>query len=790
VEKAIIFINQWFKVFSPSLPVGSIVMRGSHFIILSLTIMTLFMFSDQAVQAGPLAEAVKRAKAAAGVQDEGVAEEQVAEEQVAEEQGVPRNPVQPVKVLPASEDGPRSTRVSTISVAIRLPITGSRDTTVRAAILRQLDRLQNLPGKRGTLVLQFDANSDAQSSGSDFGRSLELARFLTDAKLANVKTIAYLPDGAQGHAVLVALACEEIVMAPDAILGPASQNGQRVDDTMRAAYQEIAGRRRTVPPPLAVALVDSSARVSRVVTEVGNQIVASDRVPALREEVQVLSVEDIGPQPLALSGRRCREIGVVRFLVTSKGELAKNLGIDAKQLVPDPSMQRGWKASVVSLSGPISSDNITRVRVRLEEAIASKTNFLCLKIDSAGGSPEQSLVLARWLQEINPAEVKTVAYISSQARGDSALIALACHQVVMTETAVLGGEGAATIDTRQSEAIEEAWQKIMQDNSSPLGSLPLALVLPGYQVSQFVQQATGRTEYFSTRLLRLRKDNAMWTKQQDLEPGPLLVDGFQAEAYGLAEPPVASFSDLADRYGLGDDITLVEPGWADRLLDALASPGLAWLLLLIGGVGLYIELQTPGLGLGGFIAMVAFIIYFWSQYLNGTSGWLEVMLFMAGIICLAAEIFVVPGIGILGLGGGLLVIASLVLASQSFVFPTNDYQIRQLQFSLLGILGAGTGVVAFGMLVRRWLPSTPVFRHVLLAPPDRIAPHELETLDHLVGKMGVTTTRLAPAGKAEIDGHVREVSADGMLIESGIPVRITAVHSNHIIVAPHPQETA
>ena len=180
------FTNQWFKVFSSAIPVGSIVMRGRQFIILGLTIMTLFVFSDQIAQAGPLAEAVERAKAAAGVQDEGVVEEQVVEEQ-----GVPQNPVQPVKVLSISEDGPRSTRVSTISVAIRLPITGSRDTAVRAAILRQLDRLQNLPGQRGKLVLQFDATSDAQSSGSDFGRSLELARFLTDAKLANVKTIAY-----------------------------------------------------------------------------------------------------------------------------------------------------------------------------------------------------------------------------------------------------------------------------------------------------------------------------------------------------------------------------------------------------------------------------------------------------------------------------------------------------------------------------------------------------------------------------------------------------------------------
>ncbi len=771
--------NQWFKVFSSAVPVGPVVMRASQWIILSLTLMAFPAVSYQFVQAGPLAEAVERAKAAAGIQDEGAAVEE----------GLPRDAVQPKVVPAAPENVSRSTKVSTISVAVRLPITGSRDTAVRAAILRQLDRLQTEPGRRGKLVLQFDATSDAESSSSDFGRSLELARFLTDSKLANVKTIAYLQDGAQGHAVLVALACDEIVMAPDAILGPASRNGQRVDDTMRAAYQEITGRRRTVPPPLAVALVDPSARVARVVTEVGNQIVASDRVPTLREEVQVLSVEEIGPQPLALSGRRCREIGVVGLLVKNKAELAKSLGIDSRQLVPDPSMQRGWKASVVSLSGPISGDNITRVRVRLEEAIASKTNFLCLKIDSAGGSPDQSLVLARWLQELNPAEVKTVAYISNQARGDSALIALACHQVVMKETAVLGGEGAATINTRQSEVIEEAWQQIMQDSFSPLDSLPLALVLPGYKVSRFVQQTTGRTEYFSTRLLRARKDNATWKKQQDLEPGPLLVDGFQAESFGLAEPPVTSFADLVERYGLGEDITLVEPGWADRLLDALASPGLAWLLLLIGGVGLYIELQTPGLGFGGFIAMVAFIIYFWSQYLNGTSGWLEVMLFLAGIICLAAEIFVVPGIGIFGLGGGLLVIASLVLASQSFVLPANNYQIRQLQFSLLGILGAGIGVVAFGMLVRRWLPSTPVFRHVLLAPPEPVAPYELETLGNLVGETGVTITRLAPAGKAEINGHVRDVSADGMLIESGTLVRITAVHSNHIIVAPHSQES-
>ena len=606
--------------------------------------------------------------------------------------------------------------------------------------------------------------------------------------MANVKTIAYLPDGAQGHAVLVALACEDIVMAPDALLGPVVRNKQRVDETVRAAYKDIAGRRRTVPPPLAVALADPSVRAVRAITEVGDQVVLSERVPALREEVQVLRVEDVGPRPLVLSGRRCREIGIVQLLAAGTADLARSLDINPEQLVLDPSMERGWKASVVSLTGPISGDSVARVRVRLEEAITSKANFLCLKIDSAGGSPEQSLVLARWLREINPAEVKTVAYIPNQARSDAALIALACDDVVMNETAVLGGEGAAIIDARQADAIEAAWQKIMQGNLKTLEALPLALVLPEYQVSRFVQQSTGRTEYFSSSALLPRKDKASWKKQQDLAPGPLLVDGLQAEAYGLTDQPVTSFSDLAERYGLGDDITRIEPGWADRLLDALASPGLAWLLLLVGGVGLYIEVQTPGLGFGGFIAMVAFIIYFWSQYLNGTSGWLEVMLFLAGVICLAAEIFVVPGIGILGLGGGFLIVASLVLASQSFVLPANSYQVQQLQISLLGILGAGVGVVAFGVVVRRWLPSTPVLRHVLLVPPERDDQNEVVSFEHLIGKTGVTVTRLAPAGKANIENHLYDVYADDMLIESGTAVQVTAVRSGRIMVVPYSQE--
>ena len=674
-------------------------------------------------------------------------------------------------------------RPPAVMLALQLPITGTRDTQLEAAILRHLDQLKADPVSRGVLVLRFDAPDDEGHVGSDFGRSLDLARFLTDSRLAGVKTVAFLPQGAEGHAVLVALACEEIVMAADAVLGPANADEPLVDEAMRAAYREIALRRKTVPAPVAVALLDPAAKVVRASTDDGEQYVEAADLPRLRESVAVLETDDVAPVPLELTGRRGRELGFVARLADTPAELARGLGIDEETLQIDPAAAGGWRPAVVVMSGPITADAVARTKARLGEALAAGATLLCLRIDSPGGSPEQSLVLANWLADLDPAAVHTVAYVPREARADAALVAMACDELVMHPDAVLGGEGAAVLSDRQAEAVAVAWREGVARRRGRTWSLPVALAVPGISVERATQPATGRVEYFSTEELAAREDRDTWQVGGRVGVGPIRLSGQAAEPLGLVAHLVDSFGGLREVYGLAADIPLAEPRWSDTLLDALASPSLAWLLLLIGGAGLYIELHTPGLGFGGFVAMVAFIIYFWSQYLHGTAGWLEVMLFAAGVFCIAAEIFVLPGFGVLGLGGGLLVIASLVLASQTFIVPANDYQIRQLQWSLLGVLGAaiGVGIVAAG--ARRWLPATPVLRHVLLPPPsgsdDAFEP---EHLDELLGAEGMTTTRLAPAGKARLAGAIRDVTADGGLIEPGTPVRVVEVRGRRILV--------
>jgi len=672
-----------------------------------------------------------------------------------------------------------------VMVSLQLPITGTRDTQTKAVILRHLDALRADPAKRGVLVLRFDPPEEDAAVASDFGRSLELARFLGDGRLAGVKTVAYLPAGATGHAVLVALACEEIVMAADAMLGPANADEPLVDDAMRAAYRTIAAKRRTVPPAVAMALLDPAARVVRAATDAGEQFVAEADLAPLKERVAVLATEQLEPVPLALTGRRARELGFVRRLAATPADLARAVGVGEDALAIDPSAAGGWKPAAVVMSGPVTADLVARTKGRIDAALAAGATWLCLRIESPGGAAEQSLVLATWLAQLDPARVRTVAFVPREARADAALVAMACDELVMQPDAVIGGEGAGSLNERQAEAVIAAWREGVARKRGRSWSLPVALAVPGIIVERSAQPATGRVDYFCDEELATRDDREAWQAGGRVGVGPIQLTGRTAEGLGLTAHVVDNLAGLRAAYGISGEIAMAEPRWSDTLLDALASPGLAWLLLLIGGVGLYIELHTPGFGFGGFIAMVAFIIYFWSQYLHGTSGWLEVMLFLAGLVCLAAEIFVLPGFGVLGLGGGLLVIASLVLASQSFVVPVNEYQIRHVQWSLLGILGAAVGVAVMAALLRRWLPSTPVLSSVLLAPPpEEEDAVETDQFESLLGVEGTTTTRLAPAGKARLGGGIYEVATDGALIEPGMPVRVVEVRGRRVLVRP------
>jgi membrane-bound ClpP family serine protease len=678
-------------------------------------------------------------------------------------------------------------------VRLTLPITGQTFDRTRRIVRRAIDKAKK-EDARLVLVIEFDVPKGQKNvgRGSEFGAAHDLATFLSSEELNAVRTVAYLPKSIQGHAVLVAIACQEIVMAKDASIGAAGVDEPAITPTLRSAYTEIANRRRTVPALLALGMLDPALEVLSVETEAGSEFVTPEGLTQLKKQhttKEPVVVKRAGEQG-DFSGGEARRLSIARYLAGDRRELVRALELPPSAIENDPSLEGGWRAVRVDLKGPLRADSVRQAQNLIEQQIRERdVNFVCLWIDSPGGSVADAMDLANFLAfGLDPAKVRTVAYVPVEARADAAIVALACDQLVMHPRAVLGGSGAYEPSADEVEQVRRTIHKELAPRKGRSWSLMAAMIDPHMNV--FPASKLGDVEYFCDDELAEQPEPDKWQRGTLVTtPGiPLQLSGTKAEEYQLANHLVENFAQFKQYYGLENDPLLVEPGWADFLIQALASPGVAVLLLVIGGAALYVELHAPGIGIGAFVAAICFLMFFWSRYLGGTAGWLEISLFVAGVSCLLLEIFVIPGFGIFGLGGGVLVLASLVLASQTFVWPRNEYQFDQLEHSLLTICVAGIGLFLVAYFLRKRLPRSPLLGRMMLAPPageeaENIRRREsLVDFHELVGTSGTTTTQLTPGGKARFGDMLVDVIADGEVIDRGTPIEVVEVRGSRVLV--------
>lgn len=671
-------------------------------------------------------------------------------------------------------------------IRLPAPITDAVDAQVR----RSVDAVMRGAKQRGqwpVFILELGQGP------TQFGQALDLARYLSSPALNGATTVAYLPETISGHAVLVAIACDEIIMHPDAEIGNAGEYERVIEPSVRSAYVEIANRRKTVPSDLALGMLDPALEILIVETDVSREFVRAERLEELKKEKSVQSTEVLirAGEPGVFTGREARELGFVSYLAVDRLAAVQALGLSRRALEEPTAFGDEWRTMLVELKGPLNATLAQRAQKSIQEQIREHdVNFILVRIDSPGGAPIDSMNLANFLGQLDASERRTVAYIPNEALGDAAFIALACDHVIMHPGARLGDAGAADVSNRDIPQLTESLTALaVKKYRSP--ALLAAMVDPQAEVFRYTRQTDGLVDYFTSEGVRRLADADKWQQGPAISRagGVLQVDGRKAEELGLARNTVDNFTQLKALYALENDPRLVEPGWADILIDALNSPGVAWLLLVVGGAALWAELQAPGIGVGGVVAAVCFLLYFWSSYLGGTAGWLEVLLFGAGLIFLLVEIFVLPGFGLFGLCGGLLLLSSLILASQTFVIPHNQYQMKQLTTTLTVLVTAGFGSMLAIAMLHRLLPHAPVLGRVLLNPPDddeqfeRAQRESLAHWEHLVGVQGTASTPLVPGGKGGFgDELVDVVSIDGAFVERGTPITVLEVHGSRVLV--------
>lgn len=451
---------------------------------------------------------------------------------------------------------------------------------------------------------------------------------------------------------------------------------------------------------------------------------------------------------------------------------------------------------VIRIRGVIFSPTQAFVARQIQAAKTQEADLVIFDIDSPGGDAQASMNIAEMIAKIDWA--RTAAFIENEALSGAAFAALGCEDILMRPDAKIGDAGPIVLG--EDSMFRHAPEKIVSILAAEIrdvarsrghpAALAVAMVDKDAEVFFFRNAKTGETLCMTPDEARERDDAADW-EQGKRVPGSqkgrfLTLNGQEAKAAGLAAAVVKTFADVKERYGFQEDPPVFQATWVDALVTVLNSSIVTAILLIVALVCLYLELYTAGLGLFGIVSALCFALFFWSRFLGGTAEWLEVLLFVGGIACMAIEFFVLPGFGVFGVTGVLLVLAGLTLASA----PASGRLLGRFDAVTAPAATVGASlavVVVIGAVLARFLGAVPLVRRMALLPQDVHAdsapPSATATsYNHLLNAEGRTRTPLRPAGKVRFDGDDVDVVAEGSFIDSGKPVRVVLVQGNRIVV--------
>ena len=682
---------------------------------------------------------------------------------------------------------------------------------------------------RVALTLQAQAERDGREAvlvlevrpgrSTDFHQAQRLASFLMK-QVRKLKTVAWVPETIQGNHTVVVLACDEIVLREGVAVGDIGLTPADVAERTFVLTLGDSGHNPRTNASLILGMLDVEKRLMWAKTAKGPAVLTADefdRLEAKGEPLENPVVLKEAGVPGMVTSEQARSYGILAAHVLPK-DAERHTVRDLYQLHAEamreaPADQAQQKATIIRVDDVITPLTEQFVKRQIDRAVSGGASLLIFDIDSPEGGLYESMSLADAIEDVSHREVRTVAFVPREARGGSALIALACDEIYMTPKAQLGeirpsANGGWNTDP---EKLRSALRQKLEDlaikkNRSP--ALYRAMADSSVIVYTAQRNANGATGYMTAE--ELAAEEPEWTKGDVLPETDgrqlLKVNGRRAAQLGLAEPTVEDLTDLKRRLGLTSvEVPVAQRTWVDALVFELNKPHVTGMVFVLGLLFAYMEMHF-GVGIFGISSGVCFTLFFWSRFLGGTADWLEVSLFLLGLGCLALELFVVPGFGVFGFSGIVLLLFSLVLASQTFIIPASPSELASLTRNFGTLAGSIVGVFVLGMLLSRYLPSMPFFEGMVLNPPGADSQHEprlnpaymdgptsptLLTRDSsLVGQQGTTTTGLRPAGKALIGDALMDVVSDGPFIPAGKPIEIVSIEGTVVVVRPVEGERA
>lgn len=663
-------------------------------------------------------------------------------------------------------------------------------------------------GRRPVLVLEVP------SGVSQFHHVYGLADLLTTQPVSNIKTIAWVPETVTGPNALIALACDEICMHPDAQLGDLGR-GKALPEDQQVIVKGVVAKRHNakVNEALAIAMMDPQATLVQLSVEVRageveKRLVTDDEARRFRETGITIrdarTIKDRGA-PGMFSGAQARHDDIlIMQLATSRKELADHYGLGTESLREAPRKTADAnRPTLIEVQGVIEHELTAFLKRQINRAVEAGTKTIIFEIESPGGLLYDSIDLATAIADLEKSGIRTVAYVPKEAISGAAIIALGCDEIYLQSNAKIGDAGP--IEIQDGGMFARAPEKVLSylkislqqlaDRKKRPAAIAMAMADKDLDVFEVVHKTKGTRWFMSEE--EIRSSEGEWTQGKAVgeAKGNLLltVGGQRAFELLIAEPPVKDLDELKARIGVAPGVELIRAQriWIDDFVFFLNRPGVVGLLFFIAIICVYLELHLMT-GILGLISALCLILFFWSKWLGGTADSLEILLFMFGVVCVSMEIFVLPGAGVFGVTGVIAIAASLVMASQTFNILDEGHNLEEATRTLgtLGIALLAVGAVA--MTISKYLPQIPFLKHMILTPPGAVAladpnrpllrPDVATTADPMLGRIGVARTLLRPSGKVEIDGRLVEVITEGGMIPAGRAVEVIQTQGVKIVV--------
>ncbi len=413
---------------------------------------------------------------------------------------------------------------------------------------------------------------------------------------------------------------------------------------------------------------------------------------------------------------------------------------------------------VVPVDGTIDLVLSRYVDRAIADAENAEASAILFKIDTFGGLVDAA---DRIRTALLHTDIPTVAFIDPNAASAGALISFAADRIVMAPGASMG---AATAVDGTGQYASEKVQSYMRG------------------LMRSTAEATGR----DPRIAEAMVDESIEIPDI-IEEGKLLtLSAREALALGVADLVLNTEAQVLSAMGVTtQEVVQHNTTTAERVLRFFGSPVMASLLMIMMLGGLYAEIRTPGIGVAGMVAAMGAAMFFAPHYLLGmVHGW-EIALFFLGVMLILAEVFVIPGFGVAGISGAILVIFSLgasLIGNIGFAFPDGGEVTRAI------VTLAVTLVIFVALMfsLGGYLPRSKHVNQLILAPELSTATGytSAESVEDLIGQRGTALTALRPAGTAEVGGEPVDVVTQGTFIPAGEAIEVISVRGSRVVVRP------